>query len=287
MKVKKYCLSICVAMALVACSDNADNAQNSSNPPAPAANTTPNQANTNGAPTAPVQSYVVGIDVGYPPLTLRDAKGQPSGFEVELLQAIAADQKIHVDLIPDVRANLFPSLANGKYQILVGSFEVNPERQAQAELSQPYAKGYRAILSKKDEAVKSAQDLRGNTYIVGVQKSTNSERKLSELGITPKTYDSLFSTFKGLVQEEVTHVVGDSIPLTYYAISNKDASVKHEYTLMPFDANVGESMLVYALSKGNTELLGKINQGLDNVKQNGTYDKIYQKWFKNDDAKVK
>lgn len=42
MKVKKYCLSICVAMALVACSDNADNAQNSSNPPAPATNTAPN-----------------------------------------------------------------------------------------------------------------------------------------------------------------------------------------------------------------------------------------------------
>ncbi|ULJ62496.1 transporter substrate-binding domain-containing protein [Wielerella bovis] len=277
----KHLLPMCVALALAACSDNSAT-QSNDTPPASAVS----QQDT-AAPTGEkVTSYLVGIDIGYPPLTFRDTKGQPSGFEVELLQAIADDQKFQINLIPDVRANLFPGLGEGKYQILVGSFEVNPERQAQAELSNPYAKGYRAILSKKDSTVKSAQDLRTAKGIVGVQKGTNSERKLVELGITPKTYDSLFNTFKGLVQEEITHVVGDSIPLTYYAISNKDESVTQEYELAHFDASAGESMLVYAVSKGNTELLGKVNQGLENLKKNGTYDQIYQKWFKNNDAKV-
>lgn len=281
----KYLLPICVALALSACSDNS--AQNNAPAPATEANQPSNNNHATPAATdANITSYVVGVDVGYPPLTLRDADGQASGFEVELLQAIAADQKFQVNLIPDARAKLFPSLGEGKYQILVGSFEVNPERQAQAELSNPYAKGYRAILSKTGSSVKSAQDLRNVKDPVGVQKSTNSERKLVELGVAPKTYDSLFSTFKGLAQNEVSYIVGDSIPLTYYAISNKDAAIKDEYAITHFDASAGDSMLVYAVSKGNTELLNKINQGLDNVKKNGTYDQIYKKWFKNDDAKV-
>lgn len=280
----KYLLPVFVAMALAACSDNT--AQNNP-PPAPQASAPSPSTSTTVANTDKVSSYVVGVDVGYPPLTLRDENGQPSGFEVELLQAIAADQKIQVNLLPDTRANLFPSLESNKYQILVGSFEANPERQAKAELSHPYAKGYRAILSKKDSLVKSAQDLRNDKVAVGVQKSTNSERKLVELGVTPKAYDSLFNTFKGLVQEEVTHVVGDSIPLTYYAITNKNESIKQEYALTHFDSNAGDSMLVYAVSKGNTELLDKINKGLENIKKNGTYDQIYQKWFKNNnDAKI-
>lgn len=283
----KYLLSMCVVLGLVACSESDESQQNNAPAPAPVASQPNNENIAAAANNADkVTAYIVGIDVGYPPLTLRDVQGQPSGFEVELLQAIAKDQKFQVNLIPDARANLFTQLEQGKYQILVGSFEVNPERQAKAELSNPYAKGYRAILSATDSTVKSAQDLRNVKGAVGVQKSTNSERKLIELGITPKTYNSLFNTFKGLVQGEVSHVVGDSIPLTYYAISNKDASIKQEYSLTHFDSSAGDSMLVYAVSKGNTELLGKINQGLDNIKKNGTYDKIYQKWFKNDDAKV-
>lgn len=55
--------------------------------------------------------------------------------------------------------------------------------------------------------------------------------------------------------------------------------------MSPFD-DAGNKEIAFAVQKGNSELLGKMNAGLANIKANGTYDQIYNKYFSDQNASV-
>lgn len=234
--------------------------------------------------TKPVYNVThnVGIDTTYPPYAFLDEHGVVVGFEPEILQAIAEDQKFGLELLHAPRNTLYPDLESNKYQILAASLNPNPERQAQSELSEPYAKSQRVILTYQDRPVASQNDLK--SVVVAVQESTNSHRVLSDLGIQTQSHPSLFKSFQSLMTHKADYVVGDKIPLEYYL--NNHSKTPADYKFVPFDPSAGSSPVVFAIQKGNIELLTQINTGLNNIKANGKYNQIYQKWFKNADASV-
>lgn len=224
----------------------------------------------------------VGIDTTYPPYAFLDEHGNVVGFEPEILRAVADDQKFGIEFLHAPRNTLYPDLVSNKYQILAASLNPNAERQAQSELSEPYAKSQRVILTYKDKPVNSHTDLKD--VVVSVQESTNSHRILSELGIQTQLYPSLFKSFQGFMTHKADYVVGDKISLEYYL--NSHSKTPADYKFVPFDPNAGSSPVVFAINKGNTELLTQINTGLNNIKANGKYNQIYQKWFTSTDASV-
>lgn len=230
-----------------------------------------------------LQNYTVGIDISYPPFTSRDENGKPTGFEVEILQAIADDQKFSIDLMHAPRNTLFPDLQKGKYQILSASLKANPERAEQSELTEGYAQSYRAILSRKDKVANSGKDL-ATAGSVAVQEATNSEREVTELGGKIKAYSSLFEAFQAFMSGKTDHIVGDSVSLGYYLHQHAKDKVG-DYTFTHFD-DEGNKPILFAVTKGNTELLNKVNTGLNNLKQNGKYDAIYDKYFADKSASV-
>lgn len=257
-----------LVLALTACSEPSETT------PPPAAASEPTTT------TAPVEQYAekytVGIDVSIPPFTSRDEQGLPSGFDVDILNAVAADQKISLEFIHAPFGELFPDLANGKYQILSAALKVNAERSEKAELTDSYAQSYRAILSRSDKIAKSAKELSGTK--VAVQQGSSSHTKLTEAGVTTaKTYPSLFEAFKAFMSGEVDYVVDDSVALDYYLKGHASDKLAN-YTLTEFDDS-GNQPTVFAVAKGNTALLEKLNKGLENIKANGIYDTIYKKHF--------
>lgn len=227
--------------------------------------------------------YHVGIDVGSPPFSMRDTQGQPSGFEVDLLNAIATKQHIKLVFLHDKRSDLFTNIVENKYQMIAASLESNPDNAAKFELSQPYAKSYRAIASRNSKPAQSFADLKTSGGKVAVQDSTVSERVLKELGANTVGFPNLYAGFNAFMRGETDYIVGNSIPLGYYVKQQNNA----ELSMVAYDAAAGTNNLVFAIQKGNTELLNHINTGLDGIKKDGTYDKIYEKWFKdNAEAKI-
>lgn len=230
-------------------------------------------------------AIAVGVDTTYPPYALLDERGNVIGFEPEILQAIAQDQGLLMQFVSAPRSTLYPDLQAGKYQILAASLNINPERQAQSELSEPYAKSHRVILSRSNVAVNSYADLQKMpSSIVAVQEGTNSLKLLEELKINNRSKPSLFTAFKSVMTSEVDYVVGDKIPLEYYL--NQHNKKNEAFTLAPFNPEEGDSVVVFAINKGNTDLLNKINTGLNNIKSSGKYNQIYDKWFKTPDASI-
>lgn len=279
----KTTLSLSLAAVLTACAGDE---------PKPAQEAT-GATTTEPAPSAPIpeaqaaageqysQQYSVGVDTSYPPFTSQDEYGKPMGFEIEILQAIADDQKFGLELVPAERSSLYPDLEKGKYQILAASLKPNPERLEKSDFTAGFAQSYHAILSKKDKVAKSGNEL-AKLGVTAVQEATNSQKKLEEMGVQMNLQPSVFAAFKEFMAGKADHVTGDSVALGYY-LKEHAANAQGDYVFSPFD-NTGAKELAYAVTKGNTELLTKMNTGLENIKQNGKYDEIYNKYFTDPEA---
>lgn len=261
-------------LTLTACGEDNTNQVNS------AATT---QAKTD-AP-APVQRkaehYIVGTDIGYPPFDFRDENGQITGFDVDVLKAIAENQNFSVEFLFTKRSNLFPTLEKGQYQILAACLGINPDRLSKSEMSQPYAYAPNVIMAKEGDKVSKLADLVGKK--VAVQDGSHSHQALKDAKVGNIEVDSaMFGAYGKFARGEADYVVGDAGVLSYLHQNNKDANKPKVYTSV---YNPTEDVRVaFAVQKGNTELVNKINEGLKNIKANGTYDKIYQKWFGSDNS---
>ena len=251
-----------------------------------------NQVSQASAPTttqadapAPVQRkaehYIVGTDIGYPPFDFREENGQITGFDVDILNAIAENQNFSVEFLFTKRSNLFPTLEKGQYQILAACLGINPERLAKSEMSEPYAYAPNVIMGKEGGSAKVLADLAGKK--VAVQDDSHSHHALKDAKVNNIDADgAMFGAYGKFARGEADYVVGDAGVLSYLHQNNKDANKPKVYTSV---YNPTEDVRVaFAVQKGNMELLNKINEGLKNIKANGTYDKIYQKWFGSDNS---
>lgn len=277
-------LLIAMSLVMMGCQEKTDVST-----PAPTSDTAApkiESANTATATSESAEQYVVGIDVGSPPFSTSDEKGIASGFEVEILQAIAKDQAFAVTFLGQQRADLYKEMEAGKYQVMAASLEINPDNQAKFDMTNPHAKSYRAILSRGDKKAESPADLMKGD-LVGVQASTASSKLLKDGGANIQEFSNLFSNFQAFMKQETAFLVGNAVPLSYYLKQYGDNEAIKDVHMTAYDNPVKINEIAFAVPKGNTELKDKINTGLANIQNDGTYDTIYQKWFGEDDiAKV-
>ena len=275
---KHSILAVLIGLALAACGGSESNAVESN--PAPTA--TP-AATTNDV-VKKAEHYLVGTDIGYPPFDFRDENGQITGFDVDVLKAIAEDQNFSVEFLFTQRSKLFPSLETGQYQILAACLGINPERLSKSEMSDAYAYAPNVIMGKEadKDKVRTLADLTANDK-VAVQQDSHSHHALENAKVANiVTSNSVFNAYSQFVRGDAQYVVGDAGVLNYTHSNNKDANKPKVFTSV---YNPSEDVRVaFAVQKGNTKLIEKINAGLKNIKANGTYDKIYTKWFGNDSS---
>lgn len=221
---------------------------------------------------------MVATEANYPPFDYRDDKGEIIGFDVDVLRAIAQNQGFSVDFIHTERAKLFDNLDSGQSQILGACLGITFERLARAEISTPYAFAPNVIMSSDANVVSSLAGLSGKK--VAVQGGSFSAKLLQDIPNVQLTESkSLFDAYKAFAVGSVDYVVGDAGSLEYFHKNNPIDGKNVKFTVYDKteDTRVG-----FAVKKGNTELLEKINTGLKNIQADGTYDKIYAQWFGDD-----
>ena len=141
---KNNILALTCLLILAACGNDAPATQISNNQPVESVS----------APKK-LERYVVGTDATYPPFDFKDEHGQLTGFDADLLKAIADNQNFSIEFIPTARSQLFPGLNEGYYQILAACLGINAERLAQSEMSEPYAFAPNVIMGKTGNNVQT------------------------------------------------------------------------------------------------------------------------------------
>lgn len=223
---------------------------------------------------------VIGTDASFPPYEFMTADGRMMGFEIDLLTAIMQDQGLKFKFVNLNFPKLFDNLEYGKTDMVVASLAETPERDKIALASDPYMRIRMAMaINMLDTKTKSALDLKGKT--VSVLKESNAVDTVRNLlGNDVKILENKTSylSLKSLLFNQAQAVVDDAEVIKYNMRSNRQINARY----VEDNANFPEYSTVFYISSKKPELKEKIDQGLANIKAYGTYQKIHDKWFKDD-----
>lgn len=223
------------------------------------------------ASAADMPTYIVGTEAQFPPFEIVDSSGNVVGFDVDLLNAIAEDQGFKVEYLDQDFAGLIPALQTGNIDIIASGMTITEEREGEVDFSEPYITAGLAIAVTTDnEEIQSVDDLKGKT--VAVQTGSTGFMKAEELkkaGVIAeiKDFPHVNEAIEELKIGGADAMIND-LPVTEAFIAAQPDVIKI----------VGEPLnsesYGFAVRTGNTELLQKLNAGLENVKASGKYDEL-------------
>jgi polar amino acid transport system substrate-binding protein len=218
-------------------------------------------------------TLTMGSDTTYPPFeTMEGSKAV--GFDVELAEAMAKKMNLKLDVITTNWDGIIPGLKTKKYDIIMSAMTITSDRKKQINFSNPYLDSDQSIAVVKGSPIKTEADLKGEA--VGVQIDTTGQYKAEEIqkagGLKEvQKFDTILLAFEALEQGKVDAVVND-YPVNLYM------SQKRGKTEVVQKIKTNEQYGI-GVRKDNADLLKKVNDALAEVKSDGTYDKIFKKWF--------
>lgn len=217
------------------------------------------------------------VNANWPPMQLKDGKGNVSGYEIDLLKAIAAEAGFKVKMTNVSWRNIFNDLNSGKYDAVMASVSMTDARKEKFDFSDSYFTAEQILLVPKSKA--SAQ-LQGKTMAV-FKLTTGAEAVRSTQGcnITYYTVEETDQAFKDLSKGFVDGILCDSpVAYNYAAKYNGKLALKGDAcSLAKKSANEEYGV---AFKKGDSETRDLFNKGLRAVREKGLEAKIKDKWFK-------
>lgn len=219
------------------------------------------------------QTIKVGTLTDAPPVVfLKD--GRFTGFDNELLRAVAERQGIKVEFVGVEFATLLAKVANGQVDIGSSSISATEKRRQTVAFTDGYEIGYTTIVGKADTAVTGIDGLAGKR--VGVVQGTVQDEfaggKLPGAQVVRfPDYNSAFAQLRsgGLDVWIVPLDIADK-----YIANNPDFPQK--VVVKRADT---EAPAAWAVRKGNDALREKLNAGLAAVIQDGTYAKLHEQFL--------
>lgn len=231
------------------------------------------------ATPAPVEKVLkVGSEISYAPFEFMDEKQQPTGFDIELMQALGADMgytKVNIETA--AFDGLLPALQAGKYDAVISAMTITEKRAQSVQFSDKYFRAIQYIAMKKGSNFKTLEDLKGKK--VGVQLSTTGQEAVEKVGIEPRKFDTAPDAMNDLLNGGVDAVVADGPVVLWFQAQNPKAEI------VSVEANVEQEFYGIAMKQDNKDLGTKLNASLKKFRENGKYNEIYKKWFKVDAPK--
>jgi len=224
----------------------------------------------------------VGFDVGYVPFEMSDKKGDFVGFDVDLAKMIAKAMGVKFIPVNTAWDGIIPALVTGKLDIIIAGMTVTQQRNLKVNFADPYIiVGQTVILNGKlKDTVKSYKDLNDPKYTVTSKLGTTGEQAIKRL--LPK---AKYKSFEDATEAGLEVASGRA-----------DAFVYDLPTCAAFQARQGEKAntvfldepftfepLAFAIRKGDPDFLNWLNNFMRQIKNDGRYDKIYEKWLRGSD----
>jgi ABC-type amino acid transport substrate-binding protein len=219
-------------------------------------------------------TLIAGVKTDFPPFGYVDSSGKNLGFDVDVAHIFAKalfDDENKVELVAVTSGNRIPFLQSGKIDIIIASVTVTDERRQVVEFSEPYFMSGGLLLVPKNSPIKGVEDLAGKT--VAVIQGAIQDKDIEQLA--PKADRVKF----GKVSEAVLAVKGgradafsqDDVLILTLAKENPDLKpVGKPFTPRPYGI---------AVRKGDVDFIKWVDGQLDRMKKDGTYDKLWKKYF--------
>lgn len=220
-------------------------------------------------------TLLVGTDAGFAPFEYKDPKtNEIVGFDIDLITAIAKAVGDDVKIQNMQFAGIIPALQTNMIDVAAAALTITAERQKQVLFTDPYYDvGLVMVIRKKDaDKYKTLDDMQGKRICSQIG-TTGAILGKQVKGATVGEYDQMGDAMMELKMNGCDSVLVDKTVTEYYIAQQGDKDIM----MVPHLYNPKQNG--FAVSKRNTELAAKLNKGLKMIRENGEYDKIYEKWF--------
>jgi len=220
----------------------------------------------------------VGQEGTYAPFTFHDESGKLTGFDVDIAEAIAQKLGVKAEFIETKWDGIFAGLDAERFDIIVNQVGINDERKAKYDFSDHYILSKPVLIVTGDNnTITKFEDLKGKK---AAQTLTSNLGKIAQsYGAELVQVDGFNQAIDLLTSNRADATVNDSLSFLDYKKQKPDTSLKVAAEYSKGDENG------IMLRQGNKELLDAINKALTDIKADGTYLKISEKWFGEDVSK--
>lgn len=220
--------------------------------------------------------YKIATDTTYAPFEFENDKGELVGIDMELLKEIAADQGFKYEVNVVGFAAALTALETGEADGVIAGMSITEPRKEKYDMSLPYFDTGTTIGVRKDSGIKSFEDLRGKKVAgkVGTAACKFAESISEKYGFEIIQFEDSSTMFQDVIYGN-TAACFEDYPVLGYEISRGLDLV------IPFEEIAEPTSYGFAVMKGeNSELLDMFNKGLSNLKANGKYNEIVNKYIK-------
>ncbi|MFP4662918.1 MAG: transporter substrate-binding domain-containing protein [Bacteroidales bacterium] len=220
-------------------------------------------------------TILIACEPDYPPYCMVDENGNPSGFSIDLFQATADATGLNLNIKIGIWEKIKHELANGELDALplVGR---TPEREEIFDFTMPYLSLHGAVFVREGtKGIDNLNDLKDKEIVV--MKGDNAEEfvrrdSISDKIFTTPTYEQ---AFKELAQGKYDALITQRITgITLLEELNIESIQALDFYIPQFRQD-----FCFAVQKGDSATLARLNEGLSIIIANNTYDNLKEKWF--------
>jgi polar amino acid transport system substrate-binding protein len=220
----------------------------------------------------------VGFEAGYIPFEMADKNGNFVGFDIDVAKEMAKAMGVKFVPVNTQWDGIIPALLSKKFDVLISGMTVTQERNLKINFADPYIiVGQTILLNKKHEkTVHSYKDLNDPKYVVTSKLGTTGEQAVKRMipKATYKSFETETEAFLEVLNGKADAYVYD-LPNCVYQYAQQGAG-KVIFLDKPFTFEP----LAWAINKGDPDFMNWLNNFLSQIKNDGRYDTIYNKWIK-------
>ena len=238
---------------------------------------------------------VVATNCEFEPFEYLDDNGNPTGIDMDIAAALAEELGLTLEINDMPFESVVASVASGTCNIGIAGLTVNAERLESVDFTQTYFSSSQVVIAKSGDSILDivVEDLEDEDEVaakvaliesalngkrIGVQNGTtgysyvsgDSDNYEGVAGATAVGYPSGALAVQAMLNGQVDYVIIDKVPAEKLVAANDGTELSNVVL-------TGEDY-AFAVKKGNTEFLNKVNAALTKLIADGTIEEIFQKY---------
>lgn len=223
-------------------------------------------------------AITIATEGAYPPFNFLDSDGQLQGLDVDIAKALCEEMKANCTFVAQEWDGIIPGLTAGKFDAIVASMSITPEREKEIAFSDKYYTSRLSVLARTDSTLTDIAPAAFKGKTIGAQSSTPQADYIADvygaLGADVKLYPTQDEADMDLQNGRLDAVVADKFYLASWLKSSGSDCCK-----LLGDLKEGQTDIAIGLRQEDGALKDKINTAMKAILANGTYKTIVAKYF--------
>ncbi|MDE1482038.1 amino acid ABC transporter substrate-binding protein [Xenorhabdus bovienii] len=222
--------------------------------------------------------FKVGTEGTYPPFTYHDQANKLTGFDVDIAREVAHRLNVKPEFMEVKWDGLIAGLDAKRFDAVINQVGVTPEREAKYSFSIPYTASQVVLITRDNNSdIKTFADIKGKRSAQSL--TSNYGQLATSNGAHLVSTDGFNQAIDLVATGRADATLNDRLSFLDFKKQRPDAPVK----IVAQQADASKSAVL--LRKGDPELVAAINKALQDLKDDGTYARISEKYFGTDISK--